>query len=99
MPTAPLSAEEIKTALAALPGWRHEDGALHKEFKFKDFSETFAFMTRIALAAEAMNHHPDWSNSYNRLHISLHHHDSGTITHLDTELAHRIEALNQSHGE
>ena len=87
----PLSPTDIDSLLAELPGWACEDGALRKTFKFKDFNEAFAFMTRTALAAETLNHHPDWSNAYNTVAISLHHHDTNTITTLDAELARRIE--------
>lgn len=74
--------------------WDERDGALHREFVFADFSEAFAFMTRVALLAEAAGHHPDWSNSWNRVRISLTTHDQGsTVTDLDRRLAEAIDRL------
>ena len=79
--------------LNAPAGWEERDGALHREFTFGDFSEAFAFMTRVALLAEKRNHHPDWSNSWNRVSISLSTHDAGgVVTEGDVALA---EAINQ----
>ena len=67
---------------------------LHKQFKFKDFSEAFSFMTRIAFLAEKMNHHPDWSNVYNTVSIRLNTHDAGgVVTEKDRKLALAIDAL------
>ena len=76
-------------------GWsKSDDGkALERSFKFKDFSEAFAFMTRVALAAEKADHHPDWSNSWNKVTIDLVSHDKGGITARDVALAERINAL------
>jgi 4a-hydroxytetrahydrobiopterin dehydratase len=75
-----LSEKGLATALKGLTGWKIVDGKLGREFKFKDFSEAFAFMTRVALAAESMNHHPDWSNAYNQVKIELVTHSAGGIT-------------------
>jgi 4a-hydroxytetrahydrobiopterin dehydratase len=66
---------------------------MQRDFAFKDFSEAFAFMTRVALAAEAMNHHPDWSNSWNKVSISLITHSAGGLTANDIELATRIQKI------
>lgn len=63
-----------------VPGWTEVDGALRIELEFADFSEAFGFMTRVAMIAEAMNHHPDWSNSWNRVVIAISSHDEGAIT-------------------
>jgi 4a-hydroxytetrahydrobiopterin dehydratase len=82
-----LSERELQDALAGLPGWSVTSGELRREFVFGDFSEAFAFMTRIAMAAETLNHHPDWSNSYNRVTINLSTHSAGGITELDVALA------------
>lgn len=74
--------------------WDERDGALHREFVFADFSEAFAFMTRVAMLAEAAGHHPDWSNSWNRVRISLTTHDQGSVvTDLDRRLADAIDRL------
>jgi len=76
-----------------VPGWRPENNELVREFGFKDFAQAFAFMTAVAGAAEAANHHPDWSNSYNRVTIRLTSHDQGGVTDKDYDLATRINAL------
>ncbi len=89
----PLNEQELKQALAELPGWSVQFGKLHREFKFKDFSEAFAFMTRAALIAEAMNHHPDWSNVWNKVVIELVTHSAGGITSLDVEFARRVSQI------
>jgi len=74
-------------------GWEVVDGALHRRFEFADFSEAFAFMTRVALLAEAANHHPDWSNSWNTVDIRLVSHDRGAVTDRDHDLAAAIGRL------
>jgi len=75
-------------------GWHHVDGALTRSLEFKDFSEAFAFMTRVAFLAEQHGHHPDWSNSWNKVKISLTSHDAGgVVTQRDHDLAHLINAL------
>ena len=74
-------------------GWEVVDGSLHRELAFADFSEAFAFMTRVALLAEAANHHPDWSNSWNKVVIDLVSHDAGGLTDRDADLATKINAL------
>ena len=73
--------------------WQEVDGALHKKFEFRDFAEAFAFMTKVAAVAEQQNHHPDWSNSWNIVEISLCSHDKGTITQRDHDLANAIDEL------
>jgi len=74
-------------------GWRHEDNALRREFTFTNFKEAFAFMTAIADMAEAADHHPDWSNSYNSVTIALTSHDKGCVTQRDSSLAEQINSL------
>ena len=74
-------------------GWRHESNALRREFKFTNFKEAFAFMTSIAEMAEAADHHPDWSNSYNTVTIALTSHDKGCVTQRDSSLAEQINTL------
>lgn len=74
-------------------GWEVRDGKLHREFTFGDFSEAFAFMTRVALAAEAAGHHPDWSNSWNKVVVDLVSHDAGGVTDRDRALAEKLNEL------
>jgi 4a-hydroxytetrahydrobiopterin dehydratase len=74
-------------------GWEVVDGALHRTLTFADFNEAFGFMTRVALVAEKMDHHPDWSNSWNRVELSIVSHDEGGITERCVELATRVNAL------
>ena len=93
-----LTEQEIASALSALNAsaaapWRVADGKLHKEFQFRDFSEAFGFMARCALAAEAMNHHPEWFNVYRTVRVDLATHDAGGITELDFTLAGRMETI------
>jgi 4a-hydroxytetrahydrobiopterin dehydratase len=82
-----LDESALSARLAELPGWRLHHGKLRREFRFRDFSEAFAFMTRVAMLAESLNHHPDWSNVYDRVTIELWSHDAGGITERDVALA------------
>ena len=75
------------------PGWEVVDGKLHRELEFADFAEAFAFMTRVALLAEKADHHPDWSNSWNKVVIDLVSHDKGGLTDRDVTLAESINAI------
>jgi 4a-hydroxytetrahydrobiopterin dehydratase len=84
---------EVASRLAAVPGWAVKDGKLHRELAFADFAQAFAFMTDVAREAEALQHHPEWLNVYNRVVIDLTTHDAGGITALDFELARRAENL------
>jgi len=76
-----------------LPGWSVEAGRLHKEFRFADFVVAFGFMSQVALVAERMNHHPEWSNVWSRVVVDLFTHDAGGITRRDLELARAMDAL------
>ncbi len=87
------STTEISDKLSSLPGWKFEDGFLTKTFLFKNFNETFGFMTRVALIAEKMNHHPDWSGGYKQVVINLRTHDADGITDRDFSFAEKVEAL------
>jgi 4a-hydroxytetrahydrobiopterin dehydratase len=89
----PMSPEDVSAALASLPGWSLLDGKLHRDYKFTDFVQAFGFMTTVALAAEKMDHHPDWTNVYNRVAINLWTHDAGGITKSDIQLAQQIENI------
>lgn len=79
----------------SLPGWTETPGrdAIKKTFKFKDFSEAFAFMTRAAMKAEQLDHHPEWSNVYNRVEVVLTTHDADGLTQRDIDLARAMEAF------
>jgi 4a-hydroxytetrahydrobiopterin dehydratase len=92
--TKPLTAAQIKKALANLPNWKHVDDVLEAEFTFKDFRRALAFMVQVGFEAEAMNHHPDWANVYNQVLVRLSTHDAGgKVTAKDVELAQRIEKI------
>ncbi len=95
MPIPRLTETERDTALAALPGWTlREDGlAISCRFMFKDFSEAFAFMTRVALLAEKADHHPEWSNVWNRVDVTLTTHDAGGLSQRDVAMAKAIGEL------
>lgn len=84
---------EIAARLRELPGWTLEGGKLHREWTFRDFVEAFAFMTGTALTAEALGHHPEWSNVWNRVTVDLATHDAGGITALDFDLAAAMQRL------
>ena len=93
MSAVPLTAEQIADLAAVLPQWGLENGKLQRELRFADFVEAFAFMTKVALIAEAMGHHPEWSNVWNRVTIALTTHDTGGLSDLDLEMARRIDGL------
>ena len=90
-----LTPAERDAALARLPLWSlREDGlAIMRKLKFSDFGEAFGFMTRVAIAAEKADHHPEWSNVYNRVEITLTTHDAGGLSKRDVALAEAIEAM------
>ena len=92
---ARLTDAERDEALASLAGWTHdaERDAIAKSFRFSDFGEAFAFMTRVALEAEKADHHPEWTNVWNRVDILLSTHSAGGLTAKDVALARRIEAI------
>jgi len=91
----PLSEAERKEMLPGLDGWRMVEGrdAIAKTFVFRDFVEAFGFMTRAALAAERMNHHPEWRNVYRTVEVTLSTHDAGGLTRRDVELAQTMNRL------
>ncbi len=89
----PLSDADAARRLTSLSGWTIAGGKLHRAFQFRDFTEAFGFMARVALLAEKMDHHPDWQNVYNRVTIDLVTHDAGGLTVLDFELAAKISDL------
>ena len=88
-----LSSANVKAGLRDLSGWKLASGKLHREYVFSNFVEAFGFMASAALVAEAMNHHPEWSNVYRTVKIDLTTHDAGGITKLDFDLAKKMESL------
>jgi len=90
----PLTEVELNESLQELRNWSVVDGKLHAEFKFKNFIQAFGLMAQVALYAEAMDHHPEWSNVYSRVTIDLVTHEAdGAISMLDIELARKIDGL------
>jgi 4a-hydroxytetrahydrobiopterin dehydratase len=92
---AKLGADARKAALGKLHGWADVSGrdAIRKKFEFEDFNQAFGFMTRAALVAEKMNHHPEWFNVYNKVEVTLATHDAGGLTELDVKLAEAMERI------
>lgn len=88
-----MNQEQILLELKELKGWKETEGMLYREFELKDFSSAWAFMTRVAMMAEKMDHHPDWNNVYNKVSIKLSTHDAKGITALDFELARAINDI------
>jgi 4a-hydroxytetrahydrobiopterin dehydratase len=95
-PMPRLSLEDAQARLVDVPGWELADGALHRELEFRNFVEAFGFMTMVALEAEKLDHHPDWSNAWNRVVIDIVSHAEGGITERCFELA---AAVNRALGE
>ncbi len=89
-----LSGSELDDTVKNLAGWELKDGKLQKSFKFSNFVEAFGFMTKIALEAEKINHHPEWSNVYNTVAVKLSTHDTEGITDYDIKLAKIIDNAN-----
>jgi 4a-hydroxytetrahydrobiopterin dehydratase len=92
-----LTDAERQALFGKLKGWQFAAGrdAIEKTFKFKDFNEAFGFMTRVALMAEQMNHHPEWRNVWNRVEVTLSTHDAGGLTDRDVKLAEAMDRLAQ----
>ena len=85
---------EIEQALTGVPGWVVRDGKLHREFRFRNFNQAFGFMTRAALCAETLDHHPEWSNVYATVSVDLVTHSANGITELDFELALKMNEIS-----
>ena len=96
--TKKLNDEDRPLAIAKLRKWQDEEGknAISKSFKFKSFNEAFAFMTRVAMESEKINHHPEWSNVYNTVDITLTSHDVGGISERDLAMARYIDSITQN---
>ena len=88
-----LTDKEIESEVNKIPGWKVVNGKLSKSFEFKDFIEAFSFMTRVAMHAEKMNHHPEWFNVYNKVNIDLVTHDLNGISNYDMKLANAINKI------
>jgi 4a-hydroxytetrahydrobiopterin dehydratase len=88
-----LSDSEIESEVTKLPGWKLLNGKLNKSFEFEDFVEAFGFMTRVAMQAEKMNHHPEWFNVYNKVKIDLITHDVNGISNYDVKLASAVNMI------
>lgn len=85
--------QELNSVVSKLPGWAIRNGKLHREFCFSDFAQAFGFMTMAAVLIEKKNHHPEWSNVYNRVTVDLTTHDAGGVTHRDVELAELLDKI------
>ncbi len=88
-----LSEFEIQEQLKEFNRWQYKKGSIVRKLEFVNFIQAFGFMTQVAIVAEKMNHHPEWSNVYNRVEIKLNTHDAGGITKLDFDLAKKIDNL------
>ncbi|HXV75256.1 MAG TPA: 4a-hydroxytetrahydrobiopterin dehydratase [Candidatus Polarisedimenticolaceae bacterium] len=88
-----LAEAELRARIGELPGWRLEQGKLRRSFQFSDFVQAFRFISGVALIAERMDHHPEWSNVYNRVEMALTTHDAGGVTELDLALAREASRL------
>lgn len=95
-----LDEDALAAGLAGLPHWSRaaESRAIRRRFTFRDFNAAFGFMTRVALVAEAMNHHPDWTNVYRKVDVTLSTHDAGGVTRLDLRLAAAMDAIAAEMG-
>ena len=91
-----LSNKQLNEYLEDLDGWSIENEKLSKTFKFSSFIQAFGFMTQVAITSETMDHHPEWSNVYNRVEINLVTHSEGGITKLDIELAMKVDSISSS---
>lgn len=91
-----LSEHELEVQIKVMKGWELKNGKLEKSFRFSNFVEAFGFMTKIALEAEKINHHPEWLNVYDSVNIKLTTHDAGGITDFDIKLANIIDAVGHN---
>ena len=96
MSTEKLDEDLVKQKLLELPHWELRDKKLYRQFSFDNFIEAFGFMSKVAMLAETLNHHPEWSNVYNRVEVYLTTHDANGISHKDFELANRMNKLTDA---
>ena len=95
MATTPLTQEQVTSALRELPNWKHERDALTHNFEFGSFKEAMSFMVRVSYEAESLDHHPEWTNIYNKVFVRLTTHDAGNkVSEKDVMLAKRIAVLS-----
>ena len=95
--TTLLTEDEMLEWLPSLPRWERRGRGLHRELSFRDFTEAFGFMTMVALVAERLNHHPDWSNSWNKVVLDVTNHAAAGLTEIDFELANAIDKALGEH--
>ena len=88
-----ISTEKIESALEDLPGWHYHEDRIERNFEFADFSEAFAFLSRVALLSEKLNHHPNWSGVYNEVALALTTHDAGGVTERDLKFAREVDKM------
>ena len=88
-----LEKSELEEAISKFPKWEHQEESLKRDFIFSDFREAFEFMVQVAEIAETLNHHPDWSNSWNKVSISISTHSAGGLTALDLKFVEKVESL------
>ena len=93
-----MTEQEIRDRVATMPGWRLAEGGLRKEYKFPDFGGAMRFMAAAAAGIETLNHHPEWTNVYNRVSVHLTTHDAGGVTAKDFELAGVLDAAARKHS-
>jgi 4a-hydroxytetrahydrobiopterin dehydratase len=93
MRPALLSASELNEKMANAADWKMADKKISRDFQFSNFVQAFGFMSQVALEAEKLNHHPEWSNVYNKVRITLNTHDAGGLTELDFKLAGKIDKI------
>ena len=88
-----LKPEELETLMKTFPKWEHHDKCLKRIFEFQDFKEAFDFMIKVAEIAETLDHHPDWSNSWNEVSIQISTHSANGLTHLDHRFVEEVESV------
>ena len=91
-----LEKSELEEAISKFPKWEYQEESLKQDFFFSDFREAFEFMVQVAEIAETLNHHPDWSNSWNKVSIAISTHSAGGLTALDLKFVEKVESLSDS---
>tara|TARA_B000000475_G_scaffold215401_1_gene177692 strand:- start:162 stop:452 length:291 start_codon:yes stop_codon:yes gene_type:complete len=91
-----LEKSELEEAISKFPKWEYQEESLKRDFIFSDFREAFEFMVQVAEIAETLNHHPDWSNSWNKVSIAISTHSAGGLTALDLKFVEKVESLSVS---